>query len=119
MPEPSKDERLQAYRDAFRRRVCVTCLDGAGDGSCGLTGRTCALEAHLTRIIEAIAPIESPRMGDYVAAIEQQVCRRCAEQDPQGNCALRTNGDCALYTYLSLVVDAIEEARGGLGKVGV
>jgi hypothetical protein len=55
-------------------------------------------------------------MADYVTAIEEQVCRRCPEQDPDGHCARREHGECALSAYLSLVVDAIEEVRGGLGK---
>ena len=51
-------------------------------------------------------------MDDYVAAVEAQVCSRCGESDEHGRCGLRERGDCALSTYLSLVVDAIEEVRG-------
>jgi len=52
-------------------------------------------------------------MDEYVYAIEDQVCRRCHEQDAQGRCRLRDRGEFALYTYLPLVVDAIEEVKGG------
>jgi hypothetical protein len=114
--EPLKEISYQAYWDAFRRHVCTVCLDAANDGNCGLSGRVCALEAHFPRIIEAIAQIDSSRMDDYLAAIEEQVCRQCPRQDPQGACALRSSGECALYSYLPLVVDAIEEVRGGLGR---
>jgi hypothetical protein len=114
--EPLKSDKYQAYWDALRRHVCTVCLDAGSDGNCGLTGRVCGLEAHFPRIIDAIENIDSSRMDDYVAAIEEQVCKRCPEQDPEGVCARRSHGECALYSYLSLVVDAIEEVRGGLGK---
>ena len=116
MAEPLKDDKHQAYLDAFRRHVCSVCLDSADNGSCGLAGRVCALESHFPRILEAIGALDSSRMADYVTAIEEQVCRRCPEQDPDGHCARRDHGECALYAYLPLVVDAIEEVRGGLGK---
>jgi hypothetical protein len=111
-----KDDTYHAYWDAFRRHVCSVCLDAGSGGTCGLSGRACALEAHFPRIIDAIATLDSTRMDDYVAAIEEQVCKRCPEQDPEGFCARRSHGECALYSYLSLVVDAIEEVRGGLGR---
>src|SRR5262245_64541530 len=116
MTEVLKVDKYKAYRDALRRHVCTVCLDSAGDGSCGLSGRVCALESHLPRIVDAVAAIDSPSMDDYLAAIEAQVCRQCKEQDPQGHCAMRSAGECALYSYLALVVDAIEEVRGGLGR---
>lgn len=103
--------RRQAYREAIRRRVCSVCLDSRDDGTCGLGGRVCAIEVHLSRLIDAIVAIESDRMDDYYEAIQAQVCTRCEHEDPAGRCSLRESGDCALYTYLSLVVDAIEEVR--------
>jgi hypothetical protein len=108
----TEDERYVAYRDAIRRRVCSPCLDGRGEGSCGLTGRTCAIEAHLPAIIETIMNVDSDRMVDYVVAIEAQVCGKCEERGSSGECRLRDSGDCALAAYLSLVVDAVEEVRG-------
>ena len=106
------DDLYRAYRDAIRRRVCAPCLDGKGDGSCGLTGRICAIEGHLPRVIEAICAVESDRMIDYMAAIEAQVCGSCQQPSPTGDCHLRDTGDCALSAYLSLVVDAVEDVRG-------
>ena len=112
MATMSAPEKYQAYWDAIQRRVCSVCLDQATDGGCGLSRRTCALQWHLPAIVETIASIDSPRMDDYVEAIEAQVCSRCEESDERGRCGLRDRGECSLSTYLSLVVDAIEEVRG-------
>ncbi len=107
-------DRYTAYRDAIRRRVCAPCLDGHGDGSCGLSGRACALDLHLPRIIEAILAVRSTRMDEFVAAIEAQICTTCEAHGPGPECPLRAEGDCALATYLPLVVDAVEEVNGTL-----
>ena len=112
MAEIPRGELYEAYRDAIQRRVCRVCLDQRDDGRCGLSSRVCVLEAHLPRIVEAILPIESDRMDDYVEAIRAQVCEPCPHQDADGHCELRGDGECALDAYLPLVVDAIEEVRG-------
>ena len=100
------------YASALRARACAACLDAADDGSCGLRGRPCALAAQLPLIVKAIVSVQSTRMDEYVQAIEDQVCRRCHEQDEAGRCRLRDRGECALYSYLPLVVDAIDEVMG-------
>ena len=104
-------DRSIAYRDAIRRRVCSPCLDGRGDGTCGLSGRTCALDVHLPRIVEAILAVDSTRMDDFIAAIEAEICAGCESRGSGGACRLRDQGDCALATYLPLVVDAVEEVH--------
>lgn len=110
MLETSQEERSRAYREAIRRRVCAVCLDSTDDGSCGLgTGRTCAIEVHLPRLVEALLSVKSGRMDEYVAALDAEVCSRCREQEADGRCRLRDKGECALSIYLPLVVDAIDE----------
>ena len=104
-------DRSIAYRDAIRRRVCSPCLDGRGDGACGLSGRTCALDEHLPRIVEAILAVDSTRMDDFIAAIEAEICSGCGSRGPGGACRLRDQGECALATYLPLVVGAVEEVH--------
>ena len=47
MAHDEADSRFAAYADALRREVCRSCLDGRGDGSCGLTSRACPLDAQL------------------------------------------------------------------------
>jgi len=107
-----KDETYMAYWDAIRSRVCSVCLDQANDGTCGLgRRRVCAIETHLPRLVEVLSSIDSPRMDEYVAAIEAEICGHCAQQDAEGACELRDEGQCALYTYLPLLVEAVEEVR--------
>lgn len=102
------DDARRPYMDAIRRHVCSVCLDSKDDGSCSLTGRVCAIEAHLPALVEAILATRSRRMGDYYDAVQAQVCPGCRHQDQAGLCMLRNAGECALETYLPLVVDAIE-----------
>jgi hypothetical protein len=110
----ARSDQYLVYWNAIQRRVCAVCLDVADDGTCGLPrGRTCALPTQLPAIIEAILHVESEHMDDYVAAIEAAVCARCPEQDEHGRCGLRDRAACGLYTYLPLVVDAIEEVKSG------
>jgi hypothetical protein len=114
MSRVPKDERYQAFRDAILRRVCRVCLDQRDDGSCGLTGRVCAIEGHLPALVEALAAVDSRRIEDFEAAIQAQVCATCDVPDATGRCVLRDKGDCALSSYLALVVDAVKEVQEGL-----
>jgi hypothetical protein len=116
MAEKVKQELEQAYWDAIRRRVCGVCLDQNDDGSCGVPGRSCAIETHLPRLVDAILSVDSNRMDDYVDVLRAEICARCPEQDAQGKCNLRVRGNCALDTYLYLVVDAIQEVREAGGR---
>ncbi len=109
-----KDERYRTYLEAIKRKVCSVCLDRRDDGICGLTHRTCAIEAHLPDIVEAVTKVESDRMDEYIAAIEAQVCSRC-EKKAGLACRFQQHGECALDTYLYLVIEAIEEVRGSAG----
>jgi hypothetical protein len=107
MADKAQDEARRTYTEAIRRQVCGVCLDSRDDRSCSLTGRVCAIEAHLPGIVGAVLATSSRRMDDYYEAIRAQVCPGC-HQDQQGLCMLRNASDCALETYLPLVVDAIE-----------
>lgn len=106
--------REQAYLEAIRARVCRVCLDQADDGTCGLSRRTCAIEAHLPRLAGVLSQIDSRSMEDYDAAVRAEICPSCAQQDAQGRCAVREVSDCALLTFLPLVLDAIESVDGEL-----
>jgi hypothetical protein len=101
------------YWNAIRTHVCAVCLDQANDGSCGLGGRTCAIERHLPRLVEVLGAVKSTRMDEYVEAVEREICSRCQEQDDRGRCGLRDEGTCALYAYLPLVLEAMEEVAEG------
>ena len=111
MADPGMDA-YQACWDAIQHRVCSVCLDVAADGSCGLGHtRECALQENLAAIVETVLSVQSHRMDDYVSAIEARICSGCRQQTG-GVCGLRDSGECGLYTYLPLVVDAIEEVKG-------
>ena len=100
----------EAYWAALQQSVCAVCLDSRDDGSCGLPhGRVCALKTHLELVIDVVHGIESPRMDEYVATLEVNVCQSCPEQH-DGQCQKRDAGECALYTYLPMVVDSVEAA---------
>jgi hypothetical protein len=99
------------YREAIRRRVCSVCLDSRDDGSCGLSGRVCALESHLPQLVAILTSLDSPSLDDYTAAVRAQVCSRCESRQPQGACQLREAAVCALDAYLPLVLEAIEEVH--------
>jgi hypothetical protein len=105
------EDRYRAYRDAIRRRVCAVCLDGADDGTCGLSGaRTCAIESLLPRLVDALLEARASHDGAYAAAIEARVCSHCPDRDALGQCRLRRDGRCALAVYVPLIVEAIEDA---------
>jgi hypothetical protein len=110
------DVRYEAILTAIQARVCRVCMDQKDDGSCGLRKRVCAIETHLPGVVRAVSTIDSDRMDDYVAALESQVCGGCAQQDSEGSCSLRAEGECALHSYLSLVVDAIQDLRRAEGR---
>lgn len=98
------------YWQAFKTWVCASCLDQRDDGECGLPhDRVCALKQHLPLIIETAHRTKSRRMEDYLQAIEHTVCTQCPQQQASGTCQLRDHAQCALNTYLSLVLDAIDD----------
>ena len=100
----------QAYWGALQASVCTVCLDRRDDGSCGLPGgKVCAMKRHLPLVLEVVHSVDSRHMDEYVQAVEAEVCRRCSEQGPDGRCPVRDHGSCALYAYLPLVIDAVEE----------
>ena len=101
----------EEYREAIRQRVCSVCLDSRDDGSCGLSGRVCALESHLPQLVSILVSLESPRLDDYAAAVRAQVCSGCESRQPRGGCLLRETAVCALDAYLPLVLDAVEQVH--------
>jgi hypothetical protein len=106
-----RDERVEGspYWPAFKEWVCSRCLDRRDDGECGLPpSRLCALKRHLPLIVDTAHRTHSRSLDVYLAAIELKVCSRCPEQTANGQCVLRDHADCALHSYLSLVLDAID-----------
>lgn len=111
-PAEDGEDRYPVYRDAIRRRVCVICLDGQDDGSCGLAGPpACAIDEHLPRLVEAILDVRTRQDDAYAAAVEARVCSHCSHRDGLGLCRLRRDGRCAVSVYLPLIVEAIEDVE--------
>jgi hypothetical protein len=101
----------ERHWEVVRKWVCDVCLDQGSDGRCELQDRTCAMKTHLATLVDVVAPIESHRMDEYFDAVESSICARCEQRSQDGpECALRQRGDCALYAYLPLVVDGLQEA---------
>jgi len=118
MPETNRERRQQAYREAIRLKVCSVCLDSRDDLSCSLGGRVCAIEGHLSQLVEALSGIDSSRIDPYEEAVRALVCSDCEQQDEQGQCRLRNKGDCALESFLPFVVDAVEDVNQRLALEG-
>ncbi len=110
MPTTKEDLRRRVW-DAIRNQVCEVCLDRHDDGTCGLKRRVCAIAEHLPRAIDVAMAIEGGGMDTYYDALEREVCSRCSYQNLDGHCRSRTRGECALYLYLPLVVEALRAAR--------
>jgi hypothetical protein len=111
MGEIETGDRFAAYAEALRREVCRACLDGTGDGRCGLEGHACPLDAQLPAVIAAIQGVRSNNLDDYTRAVEERVCSNCANRAAGEPCQLREHADCALVAYLPLVIDAVEESH--------
>ena len=96
-----------------RNRICGVCSDRKMDGTCGLEDAPqCALFRLFPQVAQAIQSTHSDSIEDYIDAIRRNVCTVCTAQDSDGGCAPRQEVQCALDSYLLLVVEAIEEATG-------
>ena len=96
-----------------RNRICTLCTERTSDGQCGMeTPADCALFRLFPQVAQAIRSVSSDDICDYIAAIRANVCSVCHQQDADGSCETRQMVQCALDSYLLLVVDAIEEATG-------
>ena len=97
--------------DAVAQSTCTVCLDRADDGSCRVPhrGADCPLRTFFTTVVEVTRRVKSDSMDAYVAAVEEGVCASCREM-VSGRCARRHRGDCALYSYLPLTVEAVLDA---------
>jgi hypothetical protein len=112
LSDASGEDRYRPYREAIRRRVCAICLDGAENGTCGLSGPIpCGIDEHIPRLVDAILEVRSRQDDAYAAAVEAKVCSRCSQRDGLGLCRLRRDGHCTVSVYLPLVIEAIDEVE--------
>ncbi len=107
------DRTLAELEAVVRNRICGVCSDRKIDGTCGLDEpASCALFRLFPQVAEAIQATDSNDIQDYIQAIRLNVCSICTAQESDGSCGLRQEVQCALDSYLLLVVEAIEEATG-------
>jgi hypothetical protein len=63
-------------------------------------------------VVDAILSVRSRRIGDYLDAVERDVCSACQARAGDAGCRARERGECTLYLYLPLVIEAIEDVTG-------
>ena len=98
--------------ELVEQATCAVCLDRGDDGQCRVPARgaDCPLHTFFTKAIDIVRRVHSDSTAPYVAALESEVCQTCRELGAGGDCARRDRGECALYAYLPLTVEAIEDA---------
>lgn len=96
---------------AVTRTTCAVCLDRGSNGQCHVPsrGHDCPLRTFFPAVIDVVRRTRSDTMDAYVDAIEADVCATCRESGDDG-CPRRERGECALYMYLPLTVEAVETA---------
>ena len=103
---------------ATPRRNCGRALKGA----LFLRSRTTSLRAfsqprpgtRLAATLGATSFPGGPWPRPLTIAVKDQICAGCRGQDHEGHCPFREAGECALWTYIPLLVDAVEEVTQAL-----
>ena len=107
------DRSLAELEEIVRNKICKLCTERTVDGGCNLEDPNgCALFRLFPQVAQAIQSVDSDEIGPYIDAIRLDVCSVCQDQAADGPCEQRRLVQCALDSYLILVVDAIEEATG-------
>ena len=101
--------------DSVVGATCAVCMDRTDAGECAVPARggDCPLHTFFPVVLDTVRRTDSRSMEVYVAAVEAEICPRCAENDAVHGCGRLDRGECGLYAYLPLTVDAIEEALAG------
>jgi len=93
----------------LRQRICPTCVRYTSRHTCSLPPtRPCALFGNLPMIVDIVRRVQSPSIGPYLDAVRDKVCRVCHHEDNHGSCPMRDDLDCALNTYLPIIVEEVE-----------
>lgn len=100
---------------AVAESTCGVCPDRTDAGACRVPARDdCPVRTFFTEVVDIVRRHPGPSMDPVFAAIEAEICSRCRENGADGTCARRNRGECGLYAYLPITVDAIEEGLRGL-----
>ena len=97
------------------RTTCAICLDRTDTGDCEVPARgdDCPVKTFFPEVVDIVRRSPDAGMDALFAAVEAEICPRCRESAPDGTCGRRERGECALYAYLPMTVDAIEQGLGG------
>ena len=92
-------------------RTCAVCMDRTDAGTCAVPGHghDCKLRTFFPALVDIVRRVRSTSMDPYVDSVEAEICAHCPEMTPSG-CPPRNRGECALYAFLPLTVDAVEDA---------
>lgn len=98
--------------------TCAVCLDRTDEGACEVPARgdDCPVRTFFTEVVKIVRREPGSSMEAVFAAVEAEICPRCREMGADGNCGRRARGECALYAYLPITVDAIEEGLRDLAR---
>ena len=99
---------LKRIEERLRDRICPKCVRYTSDHRCSLPrNQRCPLFAHLAELGAIVEQTHCLSISPYIDKVRCRICSRCLE-DKEGNCALRDGLDCAMDTYLPMIVDEIE-----------
>jgi hypothetical protein len=99
---------LLRVEERLKDRICPNCVRFTRERTCSLSkGQRCPVFAHLAEIAAIVERTQCKSISPYMDKVRCGICARCLE-DAQGNCVMRDALDCALDTYLPMIVDEIE-----------
>lgn len=104
---------LARIEGRIRERICPVCVRCTAKHACSLPAdQSCALFANLATIVDIVRTEEAVSVGPYVDAVRRRICATCRHEDQNGACSMRAGLDCALDTYLPLIIDEVEQELG-------
>lgn len=113
---------LDRVEARLRDQICPSCARFTRMRTCSLPpNRRCAIFSNLNEIAAIVESTHSTSIEPYLNEVRKRICQTCLEDD-HGACPMRNAVDCALDTYLPLVVEEIEleleaqRERGGVAR---
>ena len=101
---------IETIEARLREKICPKCVRFTSDHQCSLPPDVeCFLFQNLGKFVDIVRTTHSSSIVPYLDQLRAQVCSTCHE-DQRGSCPFRNQLDCALDTYLPLIVDEIESA---------
>lgn len=97
------------YAEALRAKVCTQCIFRTSLQSCEREGE-CPVFFYLPEMIKVVHVIESELLSDYIAVLRPVICENCTESS-EGLCFKRSEDDCPLDKYFTLVVEVLRDTN--------